>query len=37
MVNLEDPTIPFIAPGNQNDNLLGAVVVINTTEKILVD
>ena len=35
LLNAEDPTLPFIAPGNQNDDLMGAVVVINTSAKTL--
>src|SRR4029078_3571836 len=34
-LNIEDPTLPFIAPGNQNEDLMGAVVLINTTSKTL--
>ena len=34
-LNIEDPTLPFIAPGNQNEDLMGAVVLINTTPKTL--
>jgi len=34
-LNTEDPTLPFIAPGNQNDDLMGAVVVMNTSAKTL--
>jgi predicted esterase len=34
-LNVEDPTLPFIAPANQNNNLMGAVVVINTSDKTL--
>lgn len=32
-LNTQDPTLPFIVAGHQNDQLYGAVVVINTTEK----
>jgi poly(3-hydroxybutyrate) depolymerase len=34
-INIEDPTLPFIAPGNPNEDLIGAVVVINTSTKTL--
>jgi len=34
-LNTEDPTLPFIAPGNQNDDLMGAIVVLNTSAKTL--
>ncbi len=34
-LNTEDPTLPFIAPGNQNEDLLGAVVVVNSSDRIL--
>ncbi len=34
-LNTEDPTLPFIAPGNPNDDLMGAVVVMNTSAKTL--
>lgn len=32
-LNTEDPTLPFIVPGAANDNLMAAIVVINTTGK----
>ncbi len=32
-INIEDPTLPFIVPGADNKNLMGAVVLINTTQK----
>lgn len=32
-LNTEDPTMPFIAPGVQANNLQGAIVVINATAK----
>jgi predicted esterase len=34
-LNTEDLTLPFIAPGNQNNDLMGAVVVLNTSAKTL--
>ncbi|MFA6481581.1 MAG: prolyl oligopeptidase family serine peptidase [Bacteroidales bacterium] len=30
-VNTEDATLPHIVPGHNNENLLGAVVILNTT------
>lgn len=32
-LNTEDPTLPFIVSGHQNNDLLGAVVVINSSGK----
>ncbi len=34
-LNTEDITLPFIVPGNQNNDLMGAVVLINTSTKTL--
>ena len=34
-LNTEDATLPFIVTGNNNDNLLGAVVLINNSNKSL--
>ena len=34
-LNIEDPTLPFIASANSNEDLMGAVVVINSTDKFL--
>lgn len=34
-LNIEDPTLPFIVTGQPNDNLMGAVVVVNTSAKTL--
>lgn len=34
-INTEDPTLPSILPANKNDDLLGAVVLINNTAKTL--
>ena len=35
LLNTEDPTLPFIAPANKNEDLMGAIVVINTSIKAL--
>jgi dienelactone hydrolase len=34
-LDTEDATLPFVLPGNKNDSLLGAVVLINSTSKSL--
>jgi len=34
-LNVEDPTLPFIAPPNSNSDLMGAVVIINASDKTL--
>ena len=35
ILNTEDPTMPFVVPGNQNHDLMGSVVVINNSTKSL--
>jgi dienelactone hydrolase len=36
-LNTEDPTLPSIVPGNKNNDLMGAVVLINASSKTLQD
>ena len=36
-LNTEDPTLPSIVPGNMNNDLMGAVVLINASAKTLKD
>ena len=33
LLNTDDPTLPFIVPGNTNDDLMGAITLINATSK----
>lgn len=33
LLNTDDPTLPFIVPGNSNDDLMGAIVLINASPK----
>ncbi|HYF33250.1 MAG TPA: PHB depolymerase family esterase [Chitinophagaceae bacterium] len=34
-LDTNDPTLPFIVPGQRNDDLMGAIVIINTSAKAL--
>jgi len=34
-LNVQDSTLPYIVPGNQNNNLTGAIVLVNTSANVL--